>query len=73
MVTVIDEMGTRHQLEGTPAHIVATLCEGVRLLPAAGQYQVEFDCADADVVMRPRLSFRRRPPPSPRPSPNGRG
>ncbi len=59
MITVIDETGTRHQLEGTPAHIVATLCEGVRLLPAGGKYQVEFDCADADIVMRPRLSFRR--------------
>lgn len=60
MVTVIDEMGTKHQLEGTPAHIVATICEGLRLLPPAGKYQVEFDCADAEVVMRPRLTFRRR-------------
>ncbi len=60
MVTVIDEAGTKHQLEGTPAHIVATLCEGVRLLPTAGKYQVEFDCADADVIMRPRLTFRRQ-------------
>lgn len=59
MITVIDETGTRHELEGTPAQIVATICEGRRLLPEAGKYSVEFDCADADVVMRPRLLFRR--------------
>ncbi len=60
MVTVIDETGTRHEMDGIPAQIVATLVEGRRLLPAAGKYSVEFDCSDADVIMRPRLTFRRQ-------------
>jgi len=59
MLTIIDETGQRHELYGTPAHIVATIVEGRRLLPAAGRYSVEFDCADAEVVMRPRLVFKR--------------
>lgn len=60
MLTIIDETGQRHELDGTPAHIVATIVEGRRLLPAGGKYSVEFDCADAEVVMRPRLTFRRQ-------------
>ncbi len=58
MVVVIDERGTRYELEGNPAAMVMALVEYRRAVPEAGKVQVQFDCADSDVVMSPRVSFR---------------
>lgn len=60
-VTVVDQStGTKHELDGLPAQIVLTLCEGLRLLPLTGKLHLEFECADTEIVMSPRLSFRRK-------------
>ncbi len=58
VVTVIDDKGTRYELEGNLAAMVLALVEYRRAIPEAGKVRVEFDCADSEVVMSPRVSFR---------------
>lgn len=60
MVTIIDETGTRHEVEGLAAEIAVTAAEFARVLPHVDNLRVVFDVCAGEVVMRPEPKYVRK-------------